>query len=29
MVARGYVEGGVTQIPDWTAPERAFGGRGE
>jgi Rieske 2Fe-2S family protein len=30
MVARGYLEGGVTQIPDWTAPEqRAFGGRGE
>ena len=25
MVARGYLEGRVVQIPDWTAPERAFG----
>jgi hypothetical protein len=22
MVARGYLEGRVVQIPDWTAPER-------
>jgi glycine betaine catabolism A len=29
MVARGYLEGRVVQIPDWTAPERAFGGSRE